>query len=118
MVSIDIRVLNFYQVLNHSVSWHQIFIKELHHGVINLSSEVLESHKLRHVNLHHDPPEFLEDQLDALKTRGLEPFDLLLAKDFKGYFRNKQIWLKARSIPNGCLYVFIRQSIERIYSSD
>ena len=68
VVCIDVRVLNFNQILHHSVCWQEILIQEFHHRVIDLSSETLKSYEFRHVYIHNDSSEFFKYHLDALQT--------------------------------------------------
>lgn len=67
MVCVDIRVLNFNKILDHSVRWKQVFVQKLHHRVIYLPSETLKSYKLRHIYIHNYSSQLFEYHLHALQ---------------------------------------------------
>ena len=89
-------------------------MEQAHHHFHDLLFEGEEAGKLRHLDVHDHLTKFVENELDALKGRGLQTVNLLLGEHFEGHFGHEEIRAERTRIPDSSLDVIVGQGIKRI----
>ena len=83
VITINIRLLNCNQILDHLVCRKQALNKKVFHFFVQSFSKVWESIGFWKINLIYYLPELLIDKLNTLHTRRLKPVYLLFGKTLK-----------------------------------
>jgi hypothetical protein len=115
MISVDVSVLDDYQVFYHLVAGVQRFVQKAVHNLNNLLAQVLESIELGELDLSHDPPQFLIHKLNTLERRRFKSLDLLLGQNFKGNFGDEKVRPQRAGVADGCFQVFICETVKGVY---
>lgn len=61
MISIDIRILNNHEILDHSIARIKTLNKKVEHDFVDLLPQPFVSIKFRHLNFHYYSPELFEN---------------------------------------------------------